>query len=551
MRARGRENAGVSRWLTAPVGCGEGVSPGDDSSTAAANNRVTLCSQPLDQMLLAVLVLAAVAVVCWGLLQLLLPYNFLPRRNRQLLAKIPGPRNVPYLGNILMFMGPHEEILPKIQRMFREYGPIFKITALGLEDVFVSSVDDVEVLLSTTQHIEKGPDYLLLQPWLGTGLLTSSGGKWHAHRKMLTPAFHFRILEEFVPVFSRNADILVGQLERLAGDQHVDITRPVSRCALDIICETAMGTSVDAQRGGGKEYVRAVHRMSRLFQHRQISPWLWRPTVFDLSPSGREQKKVLATLHGFTDKVIKERRAEYRQNKMNNVAASRKRLTFLDLLIRVSEEEQEGVLTDEDIREEVNTFMFEGHDTTSAAISWALFLLGSHQDVQDKVVEELRGIFGNSSRSPDFQDLQGMHYLEQVIKESLRLYPSVPGFSRTIESDFSVRGYTIPSGTGVTVLPYVIHRDPAIYPDPERFDPERFTAENCRNRHPFAYLPFSAGPRNCIGKKFALLEEKAVLSSILRNFKVTSLDKREEVSLLVELILRPKNGLKIKLTPRI
>ncbi|XP_063230001.1 cytochrome P450 4C1-like isoform X6 [Bacillus rossius redtenbacheri] len=450
-----------------------------------------------------------------------------------------------------MFMGPHEEILPKIQRMFREYGPIFKITALGLEDVFVSSVDDVEVLLSTTQHIEKGPDYLLLQPWLGTGLLTSSGGKWHAHRKMLTPAFHFRILEEFVPVFSRNADILVGQLERLAGDQHVDITRPVSRCALDIICETAMGTSVDAQRGGGKEYVRAVHRMSRLFQHRQISPWLWRPTVFDLSPSGREQKKVLATLHGFTDKVIKERRAEYRQNKMNNVAASRKRLTFLDLLIRVSEEEQEGVLTDEDIREEVNTFMFEGHDTTSAAISWALFLLGSHQDVQDKVVEELRGIFGNSSRSPDFQDLQGMHYLEQVIKESLRLYPSVPGFSRTIESDFSVRGYTIPSGTGVTVLPYVIHRDPAIYPDPERFDPERFTAENCRNRHPFAYLPFSAGPRNCIGKKFALLEEKAVLSSILRNFKVTSLDKREEVSLLVELILRPKNGLKIKLTPRI
>ncbi|XP_063229996.1 cytochrome P450 4C1-like isoform X3 [Bacillus rossius redtenbacheri] len=543
-------------------------------------------------MLLAVLVLAAVAVVCWGLLQLLLPYNFLPRRNRQLLAKIPGPRNVPYLGNILMFMGPHEEILPKIQRMFREYGPIFKITALGLEDVFVSSVDDVEVLLSTTQHIEKGPDYLLLQPWLGTGLLTSSGGKWHAHRKMLTPAFHFRILEEFVPVFSRNADILVGQLERLAGDQHVDITRPVSRCALDIICgearagpcssshtrggsakpncsrlaepylktpafirtktsKTAMGTSVDAQRGGGKEYVRAVHRMSRLFQHRQISPWLWRPTVFDLSPSGREQKKVLATLHGFTDKVIKERRAEYRQNKMNNVAASRKRLTFLDLLIRVSEEEQEGVLTDEDIREEVNTFMFEGHDTTSAAISWALFLLGSHQDVQDKVVEELRGIFGNSSRSPDFQDLQGMHYLEQVIKESLRLYPSVPGFSRTIESDFSVRGYTIPSGTGVTVLPYVIHRDPAIYPDPERFDPERFTAENCRNRHPFAYLPFSAGPRNCIGKKFALLEEKAVLSSILRNFKVTSLDKREEVSLLVELILRPKNGLKIKLTPRI
>nr|CAD7450872.1 unnamed protein product [Timema bartmani] len=194
--------------------------------------------------------------------------------------------------------------------------------------------------------------------------------------------------------------------------------------------------------------------------------------------------------------------------------------------------------------------MFQGHDTTSAGISWALYLLGRNQHVQDRVVEELQGIFGDSKRPATFSDLQAMKYLEQAIKESLRLYPSVPFYGRYLEDDIIIKNYTIPAGTNVNVFPMYSHRNPRIYPDPEMFDPDRFSTENSQERHPFAYLPFSAGPRNCIGQRFALLEEKAVLSTVLRNFRIESLDKPEDIAVMGELILRPKHELRIKFTLR-
>ncbi|KAJ4450149.1 Cytochrome P450 4C1 [Periplaneta americana] len=225
-----------------------------------------------------------------------------------------------------------------------------------------------------------------------------------------------------------------------------------------------------------------------------------------------------------------------------------KRPTFLDLLIEMSE--KEGLLTDADIREEVDTFMFEGHDTTSVAISWTLYLLGCHPEIQDKVVEELHNIFGDSDREAFYEDLQKMTYLEQVIKETLRLYPSVPGFSRILDVDTKIKNYTIPAGTCTPIFPFLIHRNSKVFPNPEEFNPDNFLPEKVRSRHPFSYIPFSAGPRNCIGQKFAMFEEKVVLSSVLRKLKVESLDKREDVPILLDMILRPKYGLRLKIYPR-
>lgn len=216
--------------------------------------------------------------------------------------------------------------------------------------------------------------------------------------------------------------------------------------------------------------------------------------------------------------------------------------------------------------------MFEGHDTTSAAISWTLFLLGSSPEYQERVVEELDSIFGDDTETPaTMKNLLDMRYLECCIKDALRLFPSVPMMARMVGEDVTISksrrkipnfslpafytfpfagGKLVPAGTQAIIMTYALHRNPRVFPKPEQFNPDNFLPENCAGRHPFAYIPFSAGPRNCIGQKFAILEEKAVISTVLRKYKIEAVDRREDLTLLGELILRPKDGLRVKITPR-
>ncbi|GLH04909.1 Cytochrome P450 4c3 [Gryllus bimaculatus] len=195
----------------------------------------------------------------------------------------------------------------------------------------------------------------------------------------------------------------------------------------------------------------------------------------------------------------------------------RRRVAFLDLLLLAA---RDGSLSDADIREEVDTFMFEGQDTTEAALSFAIYLLASHPDVQEKVLEELKSVFDWSQPlQPTIQQLGELKYLEMVIKEVLRLYPSVPAIFRDITEDDKLpsTGHVIPDGTVMIVSPWAVHRNPEVYPDPEKFDPERFSAGETARRHPYAFLPFSAGPRNCIGEahaQFVVLQRNGILKSL-------------------------------------
>lgn len=315
------------------------------------------------------------------------------------------------------------------------------------------------------------------------------------------------------------------------------------------------------------------YRIGAIVTNRQSKIWLQPDIIFRMTKLYKEHEKCLSILHGFSNRVIRERKDEIRKIKekkqiqdnnnnmdtMNNnnivdekeeiVIGKKKRLAFLDLLIEAS---QDGtVLSNEDIREEVDTFMFEGHDTTSAAISWTLFLLGCHPEYQDLVYQELYDIFGDDkTRAATMTELMDMKYLECCIKEGLRLYPSVPLIARQIKEDVNLGEYIIPAGTTAMIVTYMLHRNPEIYPKPEQFNPDRFLPQNCYGRHPYAYIPFSAGPRNCIGQKFAILEEKSVIASVLRNYKVEAVDRREDLTLLSELILRPKDGLRLKITKR-
>lgn len=159
-------------------------------------------------------------------------------------------------------------------------------------------------------------------------------------------------------------------------------------------------------------------------------------------------------------------------------------------------------------------------------------------------------IFQGSDRSAALNDLNEMKYLERVIKESLRLYPAVPKVGRILSEDVQLDEYKIPKGCMVGVDIYNLHRDERFFTDPEKFDPDRFLPENTVGRHPFAYMPFSAGSRNCIGQKFAMYEEKSVLSSIFRNYRLKSVDIREDIKVVSEIILRPLSGINVTIEKR-
>ena len=261
---------------------------------------------------------------------------------------------------------------------------------------------------------------------------------------------------------------------------------------------------------------------------------------------GKEHDQLIKGLQQFTKNIILDRKKN--KNVSNHQISKRK--AFLDVLLHAKTDDGEE-LSLSDIQEEVDTFMFEGHDTTAAAMTWTTYLIGRYPDVQQRIQEELREIFEDEwDRIVTMDDVRKMKYLECVIKESLRIFPSVPMVARVTTEECVVDNHKLPKGTQVLVFGYLIHHSPLVWEDPEVFNPDRFTLENSVGRHPYAYIPFSAGPRNCIGQRFALLEEKVILSQLLKNFTITSHDKREDIRMVGDLILRPAKPLNITLIKR-
>ncbi|KAL7404326.1 hypothetical protein ABVT39_013145 [Epinephelus coioides] len=459
----------------------------------------------------------------------------------------------PFVGNALQFKTNAGDFFHQIEDFTREFrdAPLFTLWVGPVPFVVLFHAETVETIVTNAVHMEKSMSYNFLHPWLGTGLLTSTGSKWRQRRKMLTPTFHFSILTDFLEVMNEQSEILVEKLEKQAGKGPFDCFSYITLCALDIICETAMGKKIYAQSNSDSEYVKCVYKMSDIISHRQRTPWFWPDFVYYFFGTGREHDKTLKILHSFTYKVIHERAENISntESDSDSDAGAKKRRAFLDMLLKTTDEDGNG-MSHQDIQEEVDTFMFRGHDTTAASMNWAIHLLGSHPEVHRKVQQELQEVFGESDRPVNTDDLKKLKYLECVIKESLRLYPSVPFFARNIGEDCHINGFKVPKDATAVIITYALHRDTRYFPDPEEFRPERFLPENSVGRPPYAYLPFSAGLRNCIGQRFALMEEKVVLASILRKFNIEACQKREELRPVGELILRPEKGIWIKLEKR-
>ncbi|CAB3256535.1 unnamed protein product [Arctia plantaginis] len=473
-----------------------------------------------------------------------------------MLRKIPGPPYEFLFGNSLKILCSSADLM-KLRREFaKTWNGIYRIWIPTYGAVIIFNPEDIEAVISDLQHNGKSNLYLLFKSWLQDGLLMSKGSKWQERRKILTPAFHFKILHNFCGIIEENSQRLLENLKLTVG-QPINIVPVVSEFTLNSICETAMGTKLKENGSAGKTYKEAIHSLGSLFMRRLSRFYLYSDFVFNLSPCGKEQQRHLNTVHNFTKNVIEERKVYADthglqindENLINDEdVVYKKRTALLDLLISA---EKDGLIDRQGIQEEVDTFMFEGHDTTASGLTFCLMLLANHKEVQDNIVSELDEIFEGSNRSITMGDLSKMKYLECCIKESLRLYPPVHFISRALTKTAILSNYKVPSGTMCHIDIMELHHRADLFPDPEKFDPERFLPENSVNRHPYAYIPFSAGPRNCIGQKFAMMEMKITIAATLREFELEPVTLPTDLVFIADLVLRNQGPVRVKFVKRL
>ncbi|KFM61116.1 Cytochrome P450 4C1, partial [Stegodyphus mimosarum] len=310
--------------------------------------------------------------------------------------------------------------------MFQREGVFFMW--IGFEPhVGIYKAEYIKKVINSKLADDKSKHYHIFLPVVGSGLATSSGNKHTRRRKLLQPAFHSRILESYVDVFNGHSLILVNKLKRVTNEPSIDISPIIAATALDILCHTIMGIDICSQQGKheAEKYMEAIDGMADILIHRVARPWLLSDTIFYFTSVGQQFRKAVKIASDFTRKVTNQRLESLKLEKETNEYnenSKRSSKSFLDLLLE--HHVQDRSLTLEDVQEEVNTFMFAGHDTSTIAVSWVLYLLGLHPDVQDKVYQEQLSIFGdNKTAEATNEDVKAMSYLESVIKETLRLYP--------------------------------------------------------------------------------------------------------------------------------
>ncbi|XP_044109962.1 cytochrome P450 4F2 isoform X3 [Neovison vison] len=426
-------------------------------------------------------------------------------------------------------------------------GPIWPLVVLCHPDM-VRSVTSISAAIAPKDMVF----YNFMKPWLGDGLLLSAGDKWGSHRRMLTPAFHFNILKPYVKIFNGSANVMHAKWKRLVseGSNHLDMFEHISLMTLDSLQKCVFSFDSNCQEKPS-EYIAAILELSALVAKRHQQILLHTDFLYYLTPDGQRFRRACRLVHNFTDAVIQERRRTLPDQGIDEfleAKAKTKTLDFIDVLLLTKDEDGKQ-LSDEDIRAEADTFMFEGHDTTASGLSWVLYNLAKHPEYQERCRQEVQELLRD--REPqeiEWDDMTQLPFLTMCIKESLRLHPSVTVISRCCSQDIVLPdGRVIPKGVTCLISIFGTHHNPSVWPDPEVYNPFRFDPENIKERSPLAFIPFSAGPRNCIGQTFAMTEMKVVLALTLLRFRV--LPGEEEPRRKPELILRAEGGLWLRVEP--
>lgn len=426
--------------------------------------------------------------------------------------------------------------------------------------VLVTSPEGIKQLLNNKDTMNKGQAYKIIRQFFGDGIITSSSERWTKHRKLVTPAFHRKILNSVATIVSEQGTILLSRLEDEANKKYDRTINNVSDfifpMTLDVLCESSMGVKIECQSQPTSRINMILRSLFDVFVDYMISPWMWIKPLFDLSPYGRATWKTYQHYHDFCEKVIVDRMKEIKQeiniddDYNGESQATRLKEPFMDILLR-QHLKSPNDFTLADVQAETNVFVAAGHDTTGWGISYTLYLLGNHLDIQAKVHQEIDSLYGNIVSDGDEltpEILKHFKYIDAVFKESLRLYSPIPVISRIASENVTICDYIIPKGTELMLPIFLIHRNPKYWPQPDKFIPERFLNDSFI--HPYSYIPFAGGPRNCIGQKYAEIQTKSILIQIFRQYTVESITPPELIPTFVAPIAVSSIPLKIKLHKR-
>ncbi|GIX78192.1 cytochrome P450 4V2 [Caerostris darwini] len=452
--------------------------------------------------------------------------------------EISGKKHAVHLG--LM------EAFRKWSYKFRNY-PLYCTWIAYSPFVLIHKSEAVRDLLQVKKNIEKSWSYNFVHRVVGRSLFTCDSTQWRERRKLFALCFQSNMLKGYLTVFNEHSHKFAKHLMKETENEFTCVDVPISLSTLDILCECVMGVKIGALENEGAQYVRSLHRTTNLVMARVLKFWQWTDILYWNSKTGREATYHIKEVHNFSRSVIQDRRRRYLNGEKGDDSTKYKSL--LEVLLKLHIEDK--ALDEKGVRQEVDTFMVAGHDTAAAAVKWALYLIGLHPEVQAKIHQEVDSLFeGDSQRPLSVDHLNDLKYLECVLKECNRIYPSVPMFGRHIFEETKICGYTLPKGASAVVLTYFLHRNEDVFPDPEKFDPERFGPESRISIPEFAYIPFGAGPRNCIGRWFGEMEVKTMVCHILRNFSIHSLDPRDKVLPVMNVTLQSFQPIRIRFRPR-
>ncbi|XP_037874644.1 cytochrome P450 4C1 [Bombyx mori] len=492
-----------------------------------------------------------------------LVFRYRRRNMYKLAAAIPTPDETNLLVGVAhKMMGNTEEIMSSLQRYSYDSMKHNGIVTMWLFHIlyFVSSNPfDLEVILKTC--LEKDDSHRFFRPGIGNGGIFAPVSIWRRRRKIMVPAFSPKIVHSFVGIISEQSEKLVSSLSKCVGKGMFSSWPFLSAYTLDSVCETAMGVNINAQAKAESELLKSMNRFLNVICERMFHVWLHPDWLFKQFPVFNEHQKCIKVWHEFIDQVIQSKREEFQMEKISKDLevdthydlGSHKSKTLLDLLITFSGDEKG--YTNVELREEMLTLTVAGTDTSAVGIGFTLELLAKYPKIQENIFQELYGIFDGSERALVKEDLEKMKYLERVVKESLRLFPPVPFIIRKVLEDTRLpSGNVLPAGSGIVVSIWGIHRDPKYWgPEAEHFDPDRFLPERFNVEHPCCYMPFSSGPRNCLGYQYAMISMKASLSAILRRYKVVGEPEKGPVPRIrvkVDIMMKSVDGCQVALERR-
>ena len=415
--------------------------------------------------------------------------------------------------------------------------PVYELKSFLGRGFIISDPPAVKrILLDNVGNYPKEPmGSRIMATAFGDGLLTSDGEKWRKHRRTMAPSFDHRSIVACVPAMVDTTTRFVDKWNNLAPNTAIDIDSEMTELTLRIISRTMFSSD----SGGICELV--SHTLKEGMDAMDFGLLDVLPVIGP--PRMREKLAHIHSIFSALDASIM-RLIEARASAPDKPGP----FDLLGRLVAARDLESGVGMTTREVRDEVVIIFIAGHETTAVAMTFVWYLLSKHPWAEEKLHQELAAVL--KGRPPRFEDLERLPYTRQVIQEAMRLYPPVPGLAgRRAEADDVIGGHRIPKGTQVVVMPWVLHRHHALWNEPERFDPDRFSPENSAGRDRFAWLPFGGGPRICIGAALAITEASLILATIAQRFRLRYVED-QQIKLKARITLRPRDGIKLRIEPR-